>query len=114
MLIATLLALSAQSPFRPTPPDAPPPPAAAAPDKAPPRYGERLASGCVAKLPFARGKSFCTLDAYLAHLQALSAIDLPWWREIAPGVFEHTTTIPGAKGEVVTRGELLRRFGFSG
>ena len=66
----------------------------------------------VANLPFARGKTFHTLDEYLAHLEAQGAIDLPWWREIRPGVYEHVTSMPGARREVATREELMRRFGF--
>jgi len=67
----------------------------------------------VANLPYARGRSFTTLDEYLAHLKSLGAIDLPWWREIRPGVYERVTSIRGAPREVATREELMRRFGFS-
>jgi hypothetical protein len=67
----------------------------------------------VANLPYARGKTFSTLDEYLAHLEALGAVDLPWWREIRPGVYERVTSMPGAPREVATRAELMRRFGFS-
>lgn len=67
----------------------------------------------VANLPFARGRTFQTLDEYLAHLEAQGAVDLPWWREIRPGVYEHVTTMTGAPREVATREELMRRFGFS-
>lgn len=67
----------------------------------------------VANLPFARGKSFTTLDGYLAHLETLGAIDLPWWREIEPGVYEHVIAMRGAKREVATREQLMQRFGFA-
>lgn len=67
----------------------------------------------VAGLPFARGKSFCALDDYLAHLEAQGAIDLPWWRQIRPGVYEHVKRMPGAKPERATRAQLKERFGFS-
>lgn len=66
----------------------------------------------IANLPFARGKSFCSLDQYLAHLEAQSAIDLPWWRQISPGVYEHVKRLPGAASEIATRAELMKRFGF--
>ena len=66
----------------------------------------------VANLPFARGKTFHTLDEYLAHLEAQGAIDLPWWREISPGVYERVTSMPEAPRQVATREELMRRFGF--
>jgi hypothetical protein len=71
------------------------------------------ASEPVANLPFARGKTFRTLDEYLAHLEAQGAMDLPWWREIRPGVYEHVNTMPEARHEVATRAELMRRFGFT-
>jgi hypothetical protein len=67
----------------------------------------------VANLPYARGKTFRTLDEYLAHLEAQGAVDLPWWREIRPGVYERVTNMPEARREVVTREELMRRFGFA-
>jgi hypothetical protein len=71
-------------------------------------------AGGVANLPFAMGKTFPTLDAYLTHLQCFAApIDKPWWREVRPGVYEHMTSVTNAKREVVTRAELLKRFGFS-
>ncbi len=68
----------------------------------------------VAGLPFSHGKSFRTLDEYLAHLERYAApIDQPWWREIRPGVYEHVKRMPGAKPEVATRAELMERFGFT-
>jgi len=66
----------------------------------------------VANLPYARGRTFSTLDEYLAHLEALGAIDLPWWREIRPGVYERVTSMPEAQRETATREELMRRYGF--
>lgn len=67
----------------------------------------------VADLPHARGRTFHTLDEYLAHLESLGAIDLPWWREIRPGVYERVTRVRNAPPEVATREELMRRFGFT-
>lgn len=67
----------------------------------------------VANLPFARGAVFRCLDDYLAHLQRNSAIDLPYWREVSPDVFENVTTHTGAERETATRAELMQRFGFS-
>lgn len=67
----------------------------------------------IAGLPFARGKRFCALDAYLAHLEVQGTIDLPWWRQIRPGIYEHVKRMPGATRETATRGELMKRFGFS-
>ena len=68
----------------------------------------------VANLPFAMGRRFHSLDDYLAHLQCRAApIDLPWWREVRPGIYEHVKRMPGTKPERATRAELIRRFGFS-
>ena len=73
----------------------------------------RSAAEGVANLPYARGKTFRTLDEYLAHLETQGAVDLPWWREIRPGVYERVTSMPDARREVATREELMRRFGFA-
>lgn len=67
----------------------------------------------VANLPYARGRTFHTLDAYLAHLERQGAIDLPWWRQVEPGVYERVTRMPGRRPERATRAELMRRFGFT-
>jgi hypothetical protein len=67
----------------------------------------------VAGLPFSHGKTFRTLDEYLAHLERYAApIDQPWWREIRPGVYEHVKRMPDAPRETATRAELMERFGF--
>lgn len=67
----------------------------------------------VAGLPHAFGHSFATLDAYLAHLRDHAAsIDLPWYREVRPGVFAREGR--GAAGpKEYTRAELERRWGFA-
>lgn len=68
----------------------------------------------VAGLPFSHGKSFRTLDEYLAHLERYAApIDQPWWREIRPGVYEHVKRLRGAPRETATREELMKKFGFT-
>lgn len=68
----------------------------------------------VGNLPFSHGQTFRTLDEYLAHLQRYAApIDQPWWREVRPGVYEHVKRMPGAKPEIATRAELMKRFGFN-
>ena len=74
---------------------------------------EQDATQGVADLPYARGRTFHTLDQYLAHLEALGAIDLPWWREIRPGVYERVTSVRNRPREVATREELMQRFGFT-
>lgn len=68
----------------------------------------------VSNLPFAMGRRFHTLDEYLVHLKCRAApIDLPWWREIEPGVYRYETTKPGATKQLATRAELMKRFGFN-
>lgn len=68
----------------------------------------------VAKLPFAHGHRFCALDEYLWYLERYAApIDQPWWRPIRPGVYEHVKRMTGAKPEIATRAQLMKRFGFS-
>ena len=65
-------------------------------------------------LPYARGRSFDSLDEYLAHLEKQGALDLPYWREIAPGLYERVTSrVPRNPPERASRAELMRRFGFS-
>jgi hypothetical protein len=68
----------------------------------------------VANLPYARGQTFRSLDAYLAHLERQGAIGLPWWRQIGPGVYEQVVRrMPRGRPERATRAELMRRFGFT-
>jgi hypothetical protein len=66
-------------------------------------------------LPYAGGHSFDSLDAYLAYLQQYNGpIDLPWWREVTPGIYElQVSLMPGAAPERATRAELMARFGFT-
>lgn len=115
-LVVSLL-LAASSPYRPVPGDQP---AVVQPAQAKEKRvdcDKKAASvsvGGVANLPFAHGKRFATLDAYLAHLQCYAApIDQPWWREIRPGVYEHVKPMPEAPREIATRAELMQRFGFT-
>jgi len=82
-----------------------------------PRPGVVPAEGegrAVSNLPYARGQTFRTLDEYLAHLERQGAIDLPYWRQIAPGLYERVTTrMPRRAPERATRAELMERFGFT-
>lgn len=70
-------------------------------------------AGGVANLPYARDQTFRTLDDYLAHLERQGTIDLPWWRQIGPGIYERVTNMRGRAPERATRAELMRRFGFT-
>jgi hypothetical protein len=41
-------------------------------------------------------------------------VDLPWYREIRPGVYELVTTIrPAPTPQTFTREELMREYGFT-
>ncbi len=112
--VAALLLLG--SPFRPLGEDAP---VAAKSPRAPEAKmvkGQPQASngGGVADLPYAMGRRFASLDEYLLHLQRRAGpIDLPWWRQVRPGVYEHVKRMPGASRETATRAELMKRFGFT-
>lgn len=72
-------------------------------------------TGARRNLPFAHGRGFATLDAYLAHLrQYAGPVGQPWWRQIRPGVYQHVTTMaPQGRPEIRTRAELMRQFGFT-
>ena len=67
-----------------------------------------------ADLPFGQGLSFATLDDYLAHLQRRGAYDVPWYREVGPGLYERVggRRGPGQAAERYTRDELERKYGF--
>jgi hypothetical protein len=70
--------------------------------------------GGVSGLPFSQGQSFATLDAYLAFLKKRGAYDVPWYREVRPGVYELVSRRgPGAQPQTYTREELEKKFGFS-
>lgn len=65
-------------------------------------------------LPHARGQSFATLDAYLAHLEELGKIGLPWYRLLEDGRYMRVLRAPpGTVPEILTRAELAARYGFS-
>jgi hypothetical protein len=69
----------------------------------------------VRDLPSSFGRSFATLDEYLGHLRNYAGpIDLPWYREIRPGVYEYVTTMrPAPPPQTFTREELMRKYGFT-
>jgi hypothetical protein len=67
----------------------------------------------IAGLPFAQGRAFASLDDYLAFRRSRGAYDVPWYREVRPGVYELMGRRgPGAEPKVYTRDELERKFGF--
>ena len=99
---ATLAEGASASPFRPLPGPAP---------GASEAGGKR---GTVADLPYARGRSFASLDEYLEFRRRGGAMDLPWYKEVAPDVFELQTSIrPAPPPRRFTRAELAAQFGFA-
>lgn len=69
-------------------------------------------------LPYSRGRRFATLDEYLRYLRSNAAIDLPYYREIRPGVYVEVSSFrPLQRGRATsrtyTRRELMRMFGFT-
>jgi hypothetical protein len=69
----------------------------------------------VSGLPSSFGRSFATLDEYLAHLEQYAGpVDQPWYREVGPGVYELVTTMrPAPEPQTFTREQLMRQFGFT-
>lgn len=68
----------------------------------------------ISGLPYSEGRSFATLDDYLAHLKERSTIGVPHYEEVAPGVYVRQGQVAprGGKPARITRDELRRQFGF--
>jgi hypothetical protein len=80
---------------------------------APPAAGNGSGGGEETGLPFSQGRSFDTLEAYLAHLEELGTIGITWYRRLPDGRYvEVQRRPPGQEPPVFTRHELLERFGF--
>jgi hypothetical protein len=81
----------------------------------PAKMADDDSSQAVANLPYARGRSFGTLDEYLAFRREGGAIDLPWYREVRPGLYKLETgnLRPAGPERYFTRDELERKFGFA-
>ena len=69
----------------------------------------------VRQLPFAHGRTFATLDEYLAHLRDRAGpVGQPWYRKVGTDTYELVTTrAPRGEPQIFTREQLMRRFGFS-
>jgi len=65
-------------------------------------------------LPLSNGRSFETLDEYLAFRAELGAQDAPMYTEVEPGVYElwGGRRPPGLTPPRFTRAQLLEEFGF--
>jgi hypothetical protein len=112
MLTAVTVAALAASPYRPLP--APKPFASQSVCAKESKLAATSSQGGVANLPFAMGKTFDNLDAYLKHLECFAGpIDKPWWKETRPGVYQHVKTATNAQPETATRDELMKKFGFT-
>ncbi len=98
-------------------------PACAAPQTAappsPPAAQERPAirNAPVSGLPFAHGRSFATLDHYLAYLAKQRTFDGASWVEVEPGLYQWVPDprgyAPVSRSELRTRDDLLKLYGFS-
>ena len=68
----------------------------------------------MSELPFAQGKTFATLDEYLAHLKVLGTMDLPYYEEVAPGRYQLISGRgSGQSPRFFTREQLLKKYGFA-
>jgi hypothetical protein len=68
----------------------------------------------VADLPHAQGKTFSTLDSYLAHLKTMGAQDRPYYEKVGPDKYQLITGRGGNRlpPQYFTRDMLLKKFGF--
>jgi hypothetical protein len=74
---------------------------------------EALGKDGPAERPFSQGQDFADLDAYLAHLEALGTMDVPWYRMRPDGTYEQIRLrLPGTPPAIFTRQQLLDRYGF--
>ena len=65
-------------------------------------------------LPHARGREFATLDDYLAYLERLGAMDIPYYQRRDDGRYVYIRgRIRPTTDDVYTREELMRRYGFT-
>ena len=66
------------------------------------------------ELPFSQGQTFDTLDAYLAHLESLGTMGITWYQRRPDGTYVMVRRRPpGTPAIILTRQELLERFGFA-
>ena len=69
-------------------------------------------------LPYAHGRTFATLDEYLAHLERYAGpVGQPWYRKVGADTYELVTTmsVPGESNrpQTFTREQLMREYGFT-
>ena len=65
-------------------------------------------------LPFSHGKTFATLDDYLAYRRKQGVTDIPFYQLRENGLYERIVgrTPPGYEPEFFTREQLLEKYGF--
>lgn len=74
---------------------------------------ERQGDSSDTGLPFAQGRSFASLDDYLAHLERRGATGVPFYRRTSQGDYELVSG-RGRRGPPArySRAALMQRFGF--
>jgi hypothetical protein len=67
------------------------------------------------QLPGAHGRTFATLDEYLAHLRDYAGpVGQPWYRKIGEDRYELVSNLrPAGAPQIFTRAQLMERFGFT-
>ncbi|WP_126422435.1 hypothetical protein [Asticcacaulis excentricus] len=80
----------------------------------PPHAGTKATMTAPVKgLPYAGDKGFCSLDEYLAFRQKLGATDRPWYKLVAPGVYQLVKPrVADPEPQHFSRGQLAEQFGF--
>ena len=88
-----------------------PPPDGAKPHATPGPNVPRNKPGQV--LPYADGRTFRSLNDYLAYRKTLGRLDRPYYEEISPGLYRLVAMRrPNTPDQVFTRQQLLDLFGF--
>ncbi len=66
-------------------------------------------------LPHSQGKSFATLDDYLAHRKKMGMQDRPYYREVSPNRYklEVGRGSAGRPAQYFTKQQLMEKYGFS-
>ena len=69
----------------------------------------------IAGLPASDGKTFSSLDEYLAHLEVKGHTDRPFWERMKDGRYRWNTGrgMQFTEPKYATRDELLEKYGFS-
>lgn len=73
-----------------------------------------VSAGRVGNLPYAQGRTFATLDEYLAFLERLGTMDIPYYERLPDGRYRYITGrgTQHRPPEIYTRTELMEKYGF--